>query len=289
MVLLLYQGQFGLSFTRRNRENMERTRHILSLSGGKDSTALALYMRDKVPEIEYIFCDTGEELRETYAYLDQIESYLGKKIKRLNSNASFDHWLKVYGGYLPAPNMRWCTKMLKLRPFEMEIGEGRVVSYVGIRADEDRTGYISHKDNIRTVYPFKQDGIDFAGVMKILRDSGIGLPPYLEWGRTHSGCYFCFFQKRIEWVYLLQKYPEDFDKAQSYEKISDKTGKTFTWIQGMPLSKLRKPENIAAIKSQHEEDLRRQRGRPGNKRLIETLAGMELEDDSPKACLICEL
>ena len=144
---------------RRNRESIVKTRHILSLSGGKDSTALALYMRDKVPDMEYIFCDTGEELRETYAYLDQIESYLGKKIKRLNSKASFDHWLKVYGGYLPAANMRWCTRMLKLRPFEMEIGEDAVVSYIGIRADEDRTGYISHKDNITTVYPFKEDGM----------------------------------------------------------------------------------------------------------------------------------
>ncbi len=267
-----------------------KTRHILSLSGGKDSTALALHMRDKVPDMEYIFCDTGEELRETYAYLDQIESYLGKKIKRLNSKATFDHWLKVYGGYLPAANMRWCTKMLKLRPFEMEIGDDPVVSYIGIRADEDRTGYISHKNNITTVYPFKEDGIEYAGVMKILRDSGIGLPPYLEWGRTHSGCYFCFFQKKIEWVRLLEKYPEDFDKAQAYEKSGDGgLGRPFTWIQGMPLSELRKPENIAAIRSRHEERLRRQRAQRGSRRLIETLAGMELEDDSPTACLICQL
>ena len=63
----------------------EKTRHILSLSGGKDSTALAIHMRDRVPDMEYIFCDTGEELKETYEYLDQVEAYLGKKIKRLNT------------------------------------------------------------------------------------------------------------------------------------------------------------------------------------------------------------
>ena len=60
----------------------EKTRHILSLSGGKDSTALAIHMRNRVPYMEYIFCDTGEELKETYEYLDQVEAYLGKKIKR---------------------------------------------------------------------------------------------------------------------------------------------------------------------------------------------------------------
>ena len=41
---------------------MSQTRHILSLSGGKDSTALAIHMRDQVEEMEYVFCDTGKEL-----------------------------------------------------------------------------------------------------------------------------------------------------------------------------------------------------------------------------------
>ncbi|MFZ1474384.1 MAG: phosphoadenosine phosphosulfate reductase family protein, partial [Anaerolineae bacterium] len=47
-------------------------RHIVSLSGGKDSTALAIYMRDRIPDVEYVFCDTGEELPETYEYLDKL-------------------------------------------------------------------------------------------------------------------------------------------------------------------------------------------------------------------------
>ena len=59
------------------------TRHILSLSGGKDSTALAIFMRGRIPEMEYVFCDTGEELKETEEYLDKLEVYLGKKIHRL--------------------------------------------------------------------------------------------------------------------------------------------------------------------------------------------------------------
>src|SRR5439155_16782835 len=125
-------------------------RHILSLSGGKDSTALALFMRDKVDEMEYVFCDTDKELRETYEYLNRIEAYLGKKIVRLNANIGFDHWLQVYGGYLPSPNIRWCTRQLKLKPFEEFVGDDPIVSYVGIRFDEDRVGYISHKSNITT-------------------------------------------------------------------------------------------------------------------------------------------
>ncbi len=264
-------------------------RHILSLSGGKDSTALAIYMRDKVPEMEYAFCDTDKELKETYEYLNRIEAFLGKKIIRLNDNAGFDHWHKVFGGYLPAPNMRWCTKFLKLKPFEEFVGDEPVISYIGIRADEDRIGYISHKPNIKTVYPFKEDKIDLAGVIKILEESGIGMPPYLKWGRTHSGCYFCFFQKPIEWVRLLENYPEDFEKAQAYEKVSDEPGKTFTWIQSMPLSELRKPENIEKIKKRHDEIKERRRKNHGNRRLIEVLTEIDVEDDEPTACLICQL
>ncbi|MFA7344803.1 MAG: phosphoadenosine phosphosulfate reductase family protein [Terrimicrobiaceae bacterium] len=267
---------------------MSQPRHILGLSGGKDSTALALFMRDKVPEMEYVFCDTGSELDETIDYLNQVEAYLGKKIVRLNPRANFDHWLEVFGGYLPAPNMRWCTKMLKLKPFEEYVGEGEVISYVGIRADEDRVGYISTKENIKAVFPFKDYGIDYAGVMKILTESGIGLPPYLNWGRTHSGCYFCFFQKPIEWVRLLEAHPEQFDKAQAYEKLSADPGKTFTWNQGMPLSELRKPENIAKIRAKADEMKERyQKSRP-NKKLVDILAGLEEEETGPQACLICQ-
>lgn len=267
----------------------ENTRHILCMSGGKDSTALALYMRDRVLDMEYVFCDTDKELTETYEYLNRVEAFLGKKIVRLNAKAGFDHWLDAFGGYLPSPSIRWCTKMLKLRPFEEYIGDAPVISYVGIRADEDRIGYISTKSNITTVYPLKENGIDYAGVMKILEDSGIGLPPYLEWGRTHSGCFFCFFQRPIEWVRLLEKHPEQFDQAQGYEKIDEREGKTFTWVKGMSLSELRKPENVEAIKRRNAESEDRRRKYRGNKRLVEILGDMEEEDEDQRACLICHL
>jgi 3'-phosphoadenosine 5'-phosphosulfate sulfotransferase (PAPS reductase)/FAD synthetase len=265
------------------------TRHILSLSGGKDSTALALYMRDRVADMEYVFCDTDKELRETYEYLNQVEAFLGKKIVRLNAKAGFDHWLDVFGGYLPSANMRWCTKLLKLKPFEAYVGDDPVISYVGIRADEDRIGYISTKPNIKAVFPLKEAGIDLAGVMKILEDSGIGLPPYLKWGRTHSGCYFCFFQRPIEWVRLMETHPDQFEEAAQYEKVSNEPGKTFTWIQGMSLSELRMPETIVNIKRRNEESQERTRKNRGNRKLVEVLAEMEDDEDEPRACLICQL
>jgi len=267
----------------------DTVRHILCMSGGKDSTALALYLRDRNPNMEYVFCDTGKELTETYDYLDRVAAFLGKEIVRLNSHIGFEHWLDVFGGFLPSPRMRWCTKMLKLRPFERYVGDDPVVSYVGLRADEDRIGYISTKPNIRALFPFKEDGIDYAGVMKILQDSGIGLPPYLEWGRSHSGCFFCFFQRPIEWVRLMERHPDQFEEAMSYEKVSAAQEKTYTWNEGMPLSELRKPEVVEAIRKRHAEQEERNKQRRGNRKLVEVLGGMCDDEETPKACLICQL
>lgn len=74
---------------------LEDCRHVLGISGGKDSGALAIYIRDNYPEIhekvEYFFTDTGAELQEVYDFLDQLEAYLGKEIKRLSSERDFEH------------------------------------------------------------------------------------------------------------------------------------------------------------------------------------------------------
>ena len=217
-------------------------RHILGLSGGKDSTALAIYMRDRVPEMEYFFCDTGAELPETYEYLAKLEVFLGKKIVRLSAERTFAHWLKVYKGTLPSPNMRWCTKVLKIEPLERWIGKDSAISYVGLRADEaSRKGYTSSKSNVMSVFPFIDDGLELVDIEQILHESGIGKPSYYEW-RSRSGCYFCFYQRKNEWVALSERHPDLFSKAVELEQkkdFKDTASKTsYTWSQGESLEQL---------------------------------------------------
>lgn len=230
--------------------NDRPVRHVLNVSGGKDSSALALLIAGRVKGlehfrhdgVEYVFCDTQKELPETYEYLARLEAELGSKIIRLNAKAGFDHWHKVFNGYLPSPQNRWCTKMLKLKPFEAHVGDDNVVSYVGLRADEDRVGYISRKPNIKTRYPLKEAGIDYDGVIRILEDSGLGLPTFMKWGRTNSGCTFCFFQTPYEWAKLLENYPDYFKEAMDYETVDPgDPNKQFTWMEGAPLSSLLDP------------------------------------------------
>ena len=263
--------------------------HVLGLSGGKDSAALALYMRDKHPEVDltYYFTDTGKELPEVMEFINRLEGYIGKKIidpyeEICTSNREkkdFDYWLKEHNDYLPSPQARWCTIQMKLVPFEKWIkaylDEGyQVISYVGIRSDEPyREGYqaTSNKD-IVTVMPFRDDGIDLVGVKDILQQADLfadteeaqnspesaqahGLPGYYDW-RSRSGCTFCFYQRKIEWVRLRERHPEAFEEAKEYEKrAEDDTGNgTFYWLgKDTPLSTLEDPKRIESIKAEHDK------------------------------------
>jgi len=336
---------------------MKKVRHVLGISGGKDSAALAIYLKNLYPlmDIEYYSSDTGKELDETYQLISNLEIYLGKSINILkaaeNSHEDpFDHFLKMYGGFLPSSNSRWCTKKLKLEPFEKYVGNDPVVSYVGIRGDEDREGYISRKSNIQSIFPFRRniwsedviekflandkieqligalDQFDFGTVknqliqvllkpvtisfnmhhklnqllelgvketnhlvynflktteyplakdqtyfplldneenlvrddiFKILEETGVGVPAYYKkidfdiegktssYARSRSGCFFCFYQQKIEWVWLHEQHPELFKKAMVYEKDG------YTWMQNESLEQLIAPDRIRQIKSEY--------------------------------------
>ncbi len=261
-------------------------RHIVNLSGGKDSTALAIFLRGKLPQVEYLFCDTHKELPETYEYLDRLAAYLQKPIIKLNAQRGFDHWLDMYGGMLPSARVRWCTRKLKIEPFEDYIGDDTVWSYVGIRADEARSGYVSTKPNIHPVFPFKEFGLTIADVERLLETSGLGLPSYYEW-RQRSGCYFCFFQRTGEWVGLKERHPELFELAKDYETA--RGGEQFSWRQRETLAELEQPGRVAQAKRDHQIRLETERKRRPDRPLIDLVgAALDSEDDD-QGCDICHL
>ena len=280
-----------MTMTSPNSANPEgnKVRHILSLSGGKDSAALAIYMRDRVPEMEYIFHDTGKELPDTYNYLERIEAYLGKKIVRTTFGTTFDDLLRSKGGMLPSNHRRWCTEYMKLKPFEEYIGAKPCINYVGIRADENRVGYISHKPNIKAVFPFIEDGIDYAGVVRILENSGLGMPPFIKWGRSRSGCFFCFYQQKIEWVRLRRQYPHLYEEAKAYEIPNRKNGNVFYWCSDESLAELERPERMAAIEERWNKQQERLAAQRKNVPLVSTLGGVAHVPSEERAFLICQL
>lgn len=148
--------------------------------------------------------------------------------------------------------------MLKIHPFERYVGSDKAYSYIAIRGDENRQGYVqngkpvllSEEPNITPVYPFKDNGVGIDEVLRILDDSGLGAPGYYNW-RSRSGCYFCFFQQIGEWQGLKENHPDLFEKAKAYE--TGKNGRKFTWSDGRTL------EQVAAlpkraVKQKSDED-----------------------------------
>ena len=273
-----------------------KQKHVLGLSGGKDSAALAVYMRDNYPQldIEYFFTDTGKELPEVYSYLSMLEGYLGKPILKLNPNRDFDFWLNQHNNFLPSAQARWCTIQMKLKPFEKWVQKYltdgyTVYSYVAIRGDEEyREGYQSRNDNLIVRLPFRDDGIDKAGVMGILEHSGLGLPAYYEW-RSRSGCTFCFFQRKIEWVNLMERHPDAFEEAKSYEKTALDGGSPFTWCQGESLEELSHPDRVAQIKQDYNKRLKHAKKRRLKNALRPDSTPIDIDElyGTSKVCITC--
>lgn len=245
-------------------------RHILGLSGGKDSTALAIHIKQTRPEVfeklELFFTDTGAELQEIYEYLDMLEKYLGKNIVRLKAyvdeesefntieyrvvekddeSTPFDDIVyKKYNGFLPSPQARFCTRSLKIIPMKKWVGKDYCISYVGIRADEDRNGF-NDKKRLKAVMPFIEDGLVLQDIYKLLEDT-VGIPPYYKW-RTRSGCYFCFYQRRVEFAMLYYLYPELFKEAKKYE-TEHNDGRVYYWLNDKPLDYIEKNAKQVIIK-----------------------------------------
>jgi 3'-phosphoadenosine 5'-phosphosulfate sulfotransferase (PAPS reductase)/FAD synthetase len=274
-------------------------KHVLGISGGKDSAALAVFVRQNYPEldVEYFFTDTGKELPEVYEFLGRLEGFLGKPIARLNPRRDFDFWLREYKHFLPSAQTRWCTRQLKLAPFEQWIrpmlaAGDTVTTYVAIRADEEyREGYTSKHENLKVRLPFREAAIDKKAVMDILESSGVGVPRYYDW-RSRSGCTFCFFQQKIEWVRLKERHPEAFEEAKQYEKNALEHGSPFTWTQGEPLNELEKPARVIQIVTDFER--RKQRdlaSRPINPlrplEILEDIDDIYGDDEGNGACVVC--
>jgi 3'-phosphoadenosine 5'-phosphosulfate sulfotransferase (PAPS reductase)/FAD synthetase len=114
---------------------------VVSVSGGKDSTATVLAMREAGIACRYVFADTQWEAPETYEYLATLERLLGIAIDRVAAPLGMADMIRE-GARFPSHQQRWCTRELKVRPLRayhdaIADAEGvETVSVVGVRADE---------------------------------------------------------------------------------------------------------------------------------------------------------
>lgn len=192
--------------------------HVVGLSGGKDSTAMALWLVENEPrQYEFICNETGDELPEMHAHWTRLEVLLNAPLKRIRDGRSLIELCEDENA-LPNWRQRWCTRILKIEPtiryFET-LPEGSVL-YVGLRADEEvRRGL--YGDDIVVRFPLREQKFDEAAVWKYLNDRGIVIP-------DRTDCGLCYYQRLGEWRTLYFEHPAHYAKGIALEK---KMGHTF--------------------------------------------------------------
>ena len=203
-------------------EEIADLRLVVSVSGGKDSTATMLALREAGLPFDAVFADTGWEAKETYEYLDQLEAMLGLKIARVGHPGGMLDKVRRRAIF-PARMQRWCTQELKrlpIRKYLDSLGE-EVVSVVGVRAEES---------DARAKYPELEDDHEWGGyvwrpilrwsvqdVLAIHQRHNIPLNPLYHRGHDRVGCYPCIFSRKEEIRLIADHSPERIDLIRNLE------------------------------------------------------------------------
>jgi 3'-phosphoadenosine 5'-phosphosulfate sulfotransferase (PAPS reductase)/FAD synthetase len=185
-------------------------KHVVAISGGKDSTALALRLRELNPDVDYTYVctPTGDELPEMFAHWKMLGDLLGKRLWPICHPKGLKGIIRQQK-MLPNFRARFCTRILKIEPYREWLAENTpCVSYVGLRADEEGRagGAYSDIEGVEMRFPLREWGWKEADVWKYLDERGITIP-------YRTDCARCYHQRIGEWWSLWKTYPDLFEDA----------------------------------------------------------------------------
>lgn len=285
--------------------------YVVPISG-KDSLATALVVREMYPDrqFEYFHNATGAELPETNEWLDRVEAYLGQPVVRVGANLVD---IIYEEGILPSPNARYCTRLSKIKPMETYLTGKNAIVYFGLRADENRTGYVASPQKgggvIIPAYPLQAQGIRLNDVYTMLTAIDL-LPPTFFWKRLYDAvmqypmaeteaqylevwefdslfawrsrpnCFFCFYQRLYELVGLMEHHSDLFEAMEAIENEVGATG--YSWKKDRSLGYIR----------QHADRIFDRRAKGIAKWLVERSQMSMFDDDeelamTPSCGLLC--
>jgi 3'-phosphoadenosine 5'-phosphosulfate sulfotransferase (PAPS reductase)/FAD synthetase len=194
-------------------------KHVVALSGGKDSTAMALRLAEIEPrDYVYVCTPTGDEPPEMFDHWRKLGDLLGSPIMPVMGGTL--KGLIVQQNALPNWRQRWCTRILKIEPYAAWLSaQGKCISYVGLRADEGirEGGNFLDVVNVTVDYPLRRWLWTLHDVRSYLSKRGIEIP-------VRTDCLKCFFQRLNEWHSFWQQYPDSWAEGEALEAL---TGHTF--------------------------------------------------------------
>lgn len=207
---------------------------ILSLSGGKDSTAMLLKMLEHGESIqEVIYVDTGMEFPEVSEHLDRLERYTGVPISRIKAPLDFEYYLcevprprislplKGYG--FPNIHCRWCTTYLKTDPFKKYVEKKypnlQICKCIGIALDEQKR--VDHKllKSGKVRYPLIDYGLTEAEALQLCYDHGFDFGGLYK-HRSRLSCWCCPLQSIGDLRALYRYHPKLWQRLKELQKMS---------------------------------------------------------------------
>jgi 3'-phosphoadenosine 5'-phosphosulfate sulfotransferase (PAPS reductase)/FAD synthetase len=214
------------------------TLEIVSVSGGKDSTALYLWAIEQFGKDGFraVFADTGHEHPVTYNYLRNLPAMAGgpeihwvkadftDAIKKRGREASGTPFLDlmIWKGRAPSSKAQFCTEHLKLKPIQVWLEEIRgdqdVIMYTGIRAGEsERRSKMAAREWSDLYDCYTQRPLllwTAEQIFAYLKSKGVPPNPLYEAGFTRVGCFPCIHARKSE----LANLPEwAWEKLQEWE------------------------------------------------------------------------
>lgn len=196
--------------------------HVVALSGGHDSTALALLLMEREPRpYNFVCTPTGDELPEMFEHWRSLGERLGSRLIPIMAGTLAS--VIASEGALPNFRMRFCTRKLKIEPYRAWLLEqsffGKTVSYVGLRADEPGRAGGAYSDipGIEMRFPLREWGMGEDEVQATLTRFGVKCP-------DRTDCARCYHQRIGEWFELWRDHRDIFFDAIGDE---DRTGNTF--------------------------------------------------------------
>jgi hypothetical protein len=187
--------------------------HIVAISGGKDSTAMALRLAEVEPaDYEFVCTPTGDEPDKLFAHWCKLGELLGKPIRPIVHPLGLNGLIARQKA-LPNWRQRWCTRILKIEPFRAYLAASApCTAYVGLRADEEgRAGGVY--DDVAGVtmrFPLREWGWCLEEVLGYLEFRGVKIP-------KRTDCDRCFFQTLYEWYELWRDKPGKYAHAEGQE------------------------------------------------------------------------